>query len=85
MRAFSRAFKTYRLHEQDYLNELVSLQREIDFLQNFIDESQSHRSLTPAVDDLRERQTLIKAALQEPVLPPMPDVEYHQTGITDYA
>ena len=73
MRAFSRAFKTYRQHEQDYLNELVSLQREIDFLQDFIDESPKYRSLEPVIDDLRERQTLIKAALQEPELPPMSD------------
>ena len=71
--ALSRALNTYRPHERDYMTELVSLRREIVFLEDFIDESPSHRSLAPAVEDLRERETLIRKALQESELPPVPD------------
>ena len=63
MTAFTRVFQTYRLNEQDYIAELVSLRKEIEFLEGFIDESPSHRSLTPAVEDLRERESAIKKAL----------------------
>ena len=72
MTALSRALNTYRPHEQDYVTELVSLRREIEFLENFIDESPSHRSLAPAVEDLRERESLIRKALKESELPPLP-------------
>jgi hypothetical protein len=57
MRALSRALKIYRPNEQDYMIELVSLRKEIEFLEDFIDESPSHRSLAPAIEDLSERQT----------------------------
>jgi len=73
MTALSRALNDYRPHEQDYLTELASLQWEIDFLLDFIDESPSHRSLAPAIEDLRERESAIKKALQESELPPVPD------------
>ena len=73
MRALSRALQTYRPNEQDYLTELVSLRREIEFLEDFIDESSSHRSLAPAIEDLRERESAIKKALLESELPPVPD------------
>ena len=73
MTALSRALNEYRPHEQDYMTELVSLHREIEFLEDFIDESPSHRSLAPAVEDLRERETLIRTALKESELPPVPD------------
>ena len=73
MTAFSRAFQINRPHERDYKTELVNLRREIEFLEDFIDESPSHRSLTPAIEDLRERETLIRKALQESELPPVPD------------
>ena len=73
MRALSRALKIYRPNEQDYMIELVSLRKEIEFLEDFIDESPSHRSLAPAIEDLRERESLIKKALQESELPPVPD------------
>jgi hypothetical protein len=73
MTALSKALQTYRPHEQDYIAELVGIRKEIEFLQNFIDESPRHRSLKPAVEDLRERESLIKKALQESELPPLPD------------
>ena len=73
MTALSRALNTYRPHEQDYIAELVSLRREIEFLENFIDESPKHRSLAPAIEDLKERESLIRKALQESELPPVPD------------
>jgi len=73
MRAFSRVFQTYRLNERQYIKELVSIRKEIDFLLDFIAESPKHRSLAPAVEDLRERESAIKRALQEPELPPLPD------------
>ena len=55
------------------MTELVSLRREIEFLEDFIDESPSHRSLAPAIEDLRERESQIRKALQESELPPVPD------------
>ena len=73
MTALSRALNTYRPHEQDYMTELVSLRREIEFLEDFIDESPSYRSLAPAVDDLRERESRIRKALKGSELPPVPD------------
>ena len=73
MTALSRVLNTYRPNEQDYMTELFSLRREIEFLEDFIDESSSHRSLAPAIEDLRERETAIKKALQESELPPVPD------------
>jgi hypothetical protein len=73
MTALSRALQTYRPHEQDYIAELVGIRKEIEFLQDFIDESPRHRSLKPAIEDLRERESLIRKALQESELPPMPD------------
>jgi len=73
MRAFSRVFQTYRLNERQYITELVSIRKEIDFLLDFIAKSPKHRSLTPAVEDLRERETLIKGALEGSELPPIPD------------
>ena len=73
MRAVTLALNHYRLNERECLTELVSIRREIDFLLDFIDQSPSHRSLTPAVEDLRERETAIEKALQETILPPIPD------------
>ena len=73
MNAIFRALGTCRPNEQDYVTELVSLRREIEFLEDFIDESPSHRSLVPAIEDLRERESLIRKALQESELPPVPD------------
>ena len=42
-------------------------------MEDFIDESPSHRSLAPAIEDLRERESAIKKALRESELPPVPD------------
>ena len=47
------ALKIYKPHELEYRTELVKLQREINFLQDFTDESPHHRSLVPVVGDLR--------------------------------
>ena len=71
METFVKALS--RLHEQDYITELDSLRKEIEFLEDFIAESPKHRSLAPAVEDLRERESAIKKALQESELPPLPD------------
>jgi hypothetical protein len=73
MNAIFIALGIDRQHEREYISELVSLRREIDFLEDFIDESPRHRSLSPVVEDLRERESLIKKALQEPTLPSLPD------------
>jgi RecB family exonuclease len=73
MNAIFRALGFNRQHEQDYINELVSIRREKEILLDFLDESRSHRSLTPVVEDLEERETAIKAALQEAELPPLSD------------
>ena len=42
-------------------------------MEDFIDESPSHRSLAPAIEDLRERESAIKKALQKSELPLVPD------------
>jgi RecB family exonuclease len=73
MNAIFRALGINRQHEQDYINELVSIRREKEILLEFLDESLDHRSLAPVIEDLEERERAIKAALQEPELPPMPD------------
>jgi len=73
MRALSRALHHYRPNEREYLTELDGLRKEIEFLEDFIDQSPSHRTLTPAIEDLTERETLIIKALRRPTLPPMPD------------
>jgi hypothetical protein len=77
MSAIFRAVGLTRQHEQDYIGELASIRWEIEFLEDFIDESRSHRSLAPMVEDLRERELLIKRALLELELPPMPDAMRH--------
>ena len=73
MTAFARAFNIYRPNERQYLAELDSIHWEIEFLQDFIDESPSHRSLAPMVEVLTEKVLQIEKALQEPELPPLPD------------
>ena len=65
------AKKNYRQHEQDYRNELASLQQGIEFLLDFIDESPTHR-IDPVVEDLEAKESFIKRALRRPVLPPLP-------------
>ena len=71
MKALERALRINCPHEREYLKELVGLRREIEFLENFIDESPSHRSLTPMVEGLEERVSLIRQILRRPELPPM--------------
>ena len=66
------AKRIYRRHEKDYRNELASIREEIEFLLEFVRESPSHRTVSPAVVDLLEREALIERALRRPVLPPMP-------------
>lgn len=73
MSALSRALNIYRPHERAYLTELNSIRWEINFLLDFIAESPANRSLSPMVDVLREKETLIKKALRESDLPPLPD------------
>ena len=66
------AKNNYRQHEQDYRNELDSIRWEIEFLLDFVYESPSNRTLSPAVVDLLEREALIERALRRPTLPPLP-------------
>ena len=49
MRAISRALNIERLNEREYRVELASIRREIEFLLDFIEESPSHRTLSPVV------------------------------------
>jgi len=72
MTALSRALQTYRPYEQDYIAELVSIRREIEFLLDFAQESASNRTLSPVVVDLLEREALIERVLRLPTLPPLP-------------
>ena len=73
MRAIERALKAYRRNEREYLAELVSIRREIEFLLDFIEESPSNRSLYPVVEDFMEKEMKIETALRRPTLPPLPD------------
>ena len=73
MKTITRALENYRQYERDYIAELDSIRREIEFLLAFIAESPSHRSLAPAVEDLRVREMQIEKALQESTLLPVPD------------
>ena len=66
------AKRIYRQHEKDYRNELASIREEIEWLLEFVQESPSNRTLSPAVVDLLEREALIERALRRPVLPPLP-------------
>ena len=65
------AKKSYRKHERDYIAELDSIQRGIEFLLDFIDGSPDHR-IDPVVEDLEAKESFIKRALRRPVLPPLP-------------
>ena len=73
MRAFSRVFQTYRQHEREYLNELNSIRKEIEFLLEFMEESPSNRTLYPVVEDFMEKEMKIERALRRRKLPPLPD------------
>jgi hypothetical protein len=73
MRAFEKIFQTYRQHEQEYLVELDSIRWEIEFLLDFIDEYPSPQPVYPAIEDLKERETLIMRALEGSELLPLPD------------
>ena len=73
MRAFSRAFRIHRPHEREYIAELVSIRKEIEFLLDFMEESPSNRTLYPVVEDFMEKEMLIERALRKPILPPLPD------------
>jgi hypothetical protein len=73
MRAFSRAFRVHRPHEREYIAELVSIRKEIEFLLDFMEESPSNRTLYPVVEDFMEKEMLIERALRRSTLPPLPD------------
>ena len=62
---------TYRLHELEYRNALASIQSS---LENLLTAPPSLQALVPlSIKKLRQRESLIKQALLEPTLPPLPD------------
>ena len=65
--------ESYRLHEQEYRNELNSVRWEIEFILEFMNGYQSPQSVYPAIEDLKKRERLIKRALRKPTLLPIPD------------
>jgi hypothetical protein len=65
--------RIYQPHEQDYRNELVKLQHEINFLLEFMWEHGYQRYCAAVGQDLTEKETKIKKALCKRTLPPMPD------------
>jgi hypothetical protein len=73
MKALTKVFQTFRPNERQYLVELDSIRKEIEFLLNFIEESPSHRTLSPMVEDLMEKEWRIERALRRSTLPPLPD------------
>ena len=68
-----KVLKMQRPHEQDYRNELIGLQREINFLLAFMWEHNYQRFFAPMVRELTQKETLIKQALCKPTLLPLPD------------
>jgi hypothetical protein len=73
MKALERALKIHRPHELEYRNELIKIQREINFLLEFMWEHDYQRFFAPMVQELTEKETKIKKALCKKTLPPMPD------------
>ena len=67
------ALKIYKPHELEYRTELVRLQREINFLLEFMWEHDYQRYFAPVVQELSEKETRIKKALCRRTLPPLPD------------
>jgi len=67
------ALKIYKPHELEYRTELVRLQREINFLLEFMWEHNYQRYFAPVVQELTEKETKIKKALCRRTLPPLPD------------
>ena len=64
MKALTKVFQTFRPNERQYLVELDSIRKEIEFLLNFIEESPSHRTLSPMVEDLMEKEWRIERTLR---------------------
>ena len=56
MRAITEALNIHRPHEREYRIELDSIRHEIEYLLKFIDESPSHRTLAPMVEDLMQKE-----------------------------
>ena len=62
---------TYRPNELEYCNALASIQSS---LENLLTAPPSIQALVPlSIKRLQQRESLIKQALQEPTLPPLPD------------
>ena len=73
MKALTKVFQTYRPNERQYIAELASIRKEIEFLLEFMEESPSNRTLYPVVEDFMEKEMKIEVALRRPTLPPIPE------------
>ena len=62
-----------REHEQDYLDELAHIQNKRGYLAAVMGDPTLHLLLSPAVEDMRRRESRIKKVLRRPVLPPLTD------------
>jgi hypothetical protein len=68
-----KAEKNYRPHELEYRSELGSIQWEIKCQRASLWKHPYQWLFSPVIKDLKQRATLIKRALREPALPPLPD------------
>jgi len=65
------ALRIYKSHEQDYRNELVSIQREIECWVEAVRDHGNQRLYSLIIEDLKERVSLLQQALQRPELLPL--------------
>ena len=62
-----------RKHEQDYLDELAHIQKKMGYLTAVMGDPTLNLLLSPAVADMRRRESRIKKILRKPTLPPLTD------------
>ena len=68
-----RAKENDRLHERDYLDQLGGIQWEIEYWKGFMEKHDYRQFYAPMVEALKHRELLLRQALQQPILPPLPD------------
>ena len=65
-----KVLRIYRLYEQDYRNELDSIQKEIEYWSWHLEHG-CQRVYSLIVGDLKEREQLLQEALRRPALMPL--------------
>ena len=67
------ALKSHRLYEREYLDQLDGIRWEIECQSASLWRNPCRWLFCPVVKDLKRREKLIKRALRQPILPPLPD------------